>query len=263
MGEVNSLNRSACLALLAILMVGAGPPEKSRIPALTSEQQARLDMVVQESNGRDDPFAALVEHLETWPASDEIDLDTEPLRRSVDWGTIGSDPGAKSGELLLLKGTLLQRSDWEISYSKMPVQEWFIQSGSETVIAFVRVDEVQPRIGAGVSVIGRFYTTISATARDGIVRSWPAIVGVPVRVSEDAAVVLPLVLVGVVVIAGAVVLWLRRGAMRSTSTNTAQALAALRQDADEEQVEAELPDDPAEALGVLRHESTSRKGDDA
>ena len=98
-------------------------------------------------------------------------------------------------------------------------------------------------------------------------RSWPAIVGVSLASSgvatSESSGIETIVLAGVVILGAAIFLLLRRAQGRSGGGDTAQALSALRRDADEGDVEAELPADPAKALGALRHSSESRKDQDA
>lgn len=267
MGEVNRINRSAGLTFLAVAMLGVGPVHQDRIPPLDEQQQARLNMAVDHAIARDDAFAALVEHMETWPPPAEIDLDAEPLRRRVDWAEVVEEPSELRGELLLLEGRLAMRTPMEITWSKIPLEEWFVESGSQMVIAFVPAREIEPSVGERVRVVGRLYTTLTETARDGVERSWPAIVGVSLASSgvatSESSGIETIVLAGVVIFGAAIFLLLRRAQRRSGGGDTAQALSALRRDADVEDVEAELPADPAEALGALRLSSDSRKDQDA
>ena len=267
MGEVNRIKRSAGLAFLAVAMLGAGPVQQDRIPPLDEQQQARLNMAVAHAVARDDAFAALVEHLEKWPSPAEIDLDAEPLRRRVEWAEVVVGPSELRGELLLLEGTLAMRTPVEINWSNILLEEWFVESGSQMVIAFVPAGEIEPSLGGRVRVVGRLYTTLTETARDGVERTWPAIVGVSLASSGVATGeswgIETIVLAGVVIFGAAIFLLLRRAQRRSGGGDTAQALSALRRDADEEDAEAELPADPAEALGALRQSSESRKDQDA
>ena len=155
------------------------------------------------------------------------------------------------------------RTPLELSYTSLAMEEWFIRSGQDTVIAYVAAADGTWNPGEQVRVVGRFYTTISAKSRDGVNRSWPAIVGVPLVVSASGGGSAPLVLAAAVILGAVFFLLLRRAQKGPGPAGTAQALAALRRDADEEEVEAELPDDPADALEVLRHDSWLGKNQDA
>jgi len=257
----------ALLVFFALVCPGWAALDTQRIPPLTTTQAARLELARAAVGQRGDAFAALVEHLGAWPAPETIEIDAEPLRRQVDWAAVVQDPAVLRGELVLVTGTIAMRSTIELSYSQLAIEEWFIQVAQETLVAFVAVSQdASWSQGQRVTVLGRLYTTISERSRDGVERTWPALVGVPLRSQPAAGGSGPWILGGVVVFALGVFVLIRRAVKGPGRTSTDQALAALARDADvedEKTVEASLPDDPAEALGVLRHAQAPEQDHDA
>ena len=124
------------LASGSLVMAGA-----QQIPALSPSDVARLALAEAQGRGHDDAFAALVEHLEAWPSPGEIAIDAEPVRRQADWDQLRADPAQLRGELFLVEGTLAMRNHVGVSYSPLRMEEWFIRSQDETVIAFVDVQD--------------------------------------------------------------------------------------------------------------------------
>lgn len=198
------------------------------------------------------PFEALVEHVATWQPPATIQLDTLPLRRSVAWADVAASPALLRGELVLVSGSLLQRTTLPRVFNGETLEEWFVLKDGVTVVAYVLPPESAPTTRAAVRVLGRIYGTISATTRSGEERSWPAIVGVSLPLAKRSTG--SFVFIGVVV-AGAAIFFLIRRHVASRQSNVEGVLASLAEDADEGSAEpASLPSDPAAALEVLHEE---------
>ena len=251
------------MVCLAAALHGAA----AAVPPLTASEQLRLETAIDGVDRRDEAFAALVEHVRGWPVIDQAALDGLPLRRRVDGAAMEEQPQAMRGDLVLLDGTLAQRTDLPRPWQG--VDEWFVRDGfGQTVIAFVDGDgnSGKPRAGDRVRVLGRLYKPITQTSRDGVDRTWPALVGV--RLQAASAPGLPagrlvVVLAGVVLLGAVAWAVLRRRVQGDGHGDVAEALAAIRPDADDEEVdEGPLSGDPAEALAEMRaRQSTGRDVD--
>ena len=238
------------------------------VPPLTASEQLRLETAIDGVDRRDEAFAALVEHVRGWPVIDQAALDSLPLRRRVDGAAMEEQPQAMRGDLVLLDGTLAQRTDLPRPWQG--VDEWFVRDDfGETVIALVDgpLDATQPNPGDRVRVLGRLYKPITQTSRDGVDRTWPALVGVRLQAAPEVGTSggrLVVVLAGVVLLGALAWAVLRRRVQDGGHGDVAEALAAIRPDADEEEVdEGPLPGDPAEALAEMRARQGNGKDADA
>ena len=224
------------------------------VPPLSSEH---LDGIVDGTGDLGTPFEAFVEHVSTWQPPATIQLDTLPLRRTVAWADVAASPAELRGELVLLSGSLLQRTSLPRSFNGVTLEEWFVLKDGVTVVAYVLSPESAPTSRAAVRVLGRIYGTISATTRGGERRTWPSIVGISLPLAERSTG--SVVFIGVVV-AGVALFFLIRRHVSSRHSNVEAVLASLAEDADEEGAEPRsLPSDPAAALEALHenhHEDT-------
>ena len=222
------------------------------LPPLTPAHEARLETIVDGVADRGDGFAALVEHLSAWPAPETIQLDTLPLRRAVAWNEVVANPAGFRGDLVLLSGSLLQRTPLARTWDNRHFEEWFVLSGGVTVAAYVPAPASPPAHRSVVRVLARVYGTISAVTRGGEQRAWSAVVGIPMPQPADSSG--SVLFIGLVVV-GAAVFWLIRRHVAHRQSNVEAVLASLAQDADvEEARELSLPKDAADALEALREE---------
>lgn len=223
------------------------------VPPLGEDHAARLALMVDGQAARRDPFAALVEHLATWPVPSDVDLDAIPVRRQVDWSAVVSAPAAFRGDLVVVEGVLRLRTPLKRRFSALAMEEWFVEDGEITVIAFVPALETAPNRAARVRVLGRVYGVVGERSQDGLDRQWPALVGIALPLKPPTTG--PFVLVGLVVVGVVVLFALRRAASSSRKADVEHALALVRQDADEEETPSgPLPEDPALALEAMREE---------
>ena len=258
------MNTVNALAAVMALLVG-GVVQAAVVPPLTQADRARLDTAIDGVEQREEAFAALVEHVRSWPEAATIDLDELPLRRRIDAPAMREAPATMRGELVLLDGTLAQRTDLPRAWSG--VTEWFVRDEyGQTIIAFVSGNDASAGVGDRVRVLGRLYKPITMTSRDGLQRSWPAMVGVALEARPMPGMAgnpVVLVLAGAVLLGAAAWVLLRRRVNRDGYGDVAEALAAIRRDADDEDVEGSLPNDPADALASMRARRVDGKEPDA
>ena len=232
---------AALLFLLALL---------AAIPPLTETDRARLEFARAGGDHRDEAFAALVEHAETWTTGLE-DVGAEPIRLEPDLDALR---GAARGALCRVAGVLSQRTALGPPYDH--VAEWFVRDEAGTpVIVYV----VGPTEGAGltdgeaVEIAARVYKPIEATDRAGTPRTYPAFVGARPRAAASAAAnaVPPLPWLLVAPVAAMFMIFLalliagKRGDRRRPVLRAAPP-------APEPERGPPLPDDPDEALHELR-----------
>ena len=251
--------------LLWAVTLGAGHSSAvADVPPLTSLEQQRLDTAVDGHARYDEAFAALVEHVRTWPEAKDIELETLPLRRKVDWELFSEDPSQLRGELVEISGQCVLVMKLEPTIAGDHIYELFIDTNQGTLIAYVSAPEKSPVRKSYVRVLGRLYTVKTMPSRDSVVRSWPAMVGILLPSSGVRSDLPGRIIVALIVIGMLVWLFLRRSAKKGFQGDTAQALAALRRDADEGEGESpDLPQDPAEALKELTKDHMASEDHDA
>lgn len=257
------------LMVNCVLVTGvSGMTGAEDLAPLSPDERVRLETAVDRSEQREEAFATLRTHVLEWPGADGIDLDHLLLRRGLNTAALNEDPAVHRGELHLLDGTIAQST--KLSGSARGFEEWFVRGvDGETFIAFVPTTDPPAGRGEDVRVLGRFYKLISAEGRDGVLRTWPALVGMAMPASPgESGGVGPGGLLAGLVLAGAVVwAFLRRRAGKAGGGDAEHALAALRLNADEEGEEdlegKVLATDPAEALAEMRARRSDGKVSDA
>ena len=259
------VKRLALVMLMVNCVLVSGMTSAEDLAPLSQDEEVRLETAVDRSDQREEAFAMLRAHVLEWPEADGIDLDRLLLRRGLDVEALVEDPAVHRGELHLLDGTIAQST--KLSGSARGFEEWFVRErDGETFIAFVPTTDSSATNGEGVRVLGRFYKLISAEGRDGVLRTWPALVGVALPASPvESAGIGPVGVLAGLVLAGAVAwAFLRRRAGRAGGGDVEHALAALRLNADEEDEEEKpLAGDPAEALAEMQARRSDGKVSDA
>ena len=256
--------RRELYALVLAITFGAGySPIYADVPPLTESELQRVSTAVEGQDRFDEAFAALVEHVCTWPPAEDIQLEMLPLRRRVDWEGFKEEPSNLRGELVEIYGRCVLESPVDPSVAGDGIYELFVDTNQGTIIAYVCGSENISFNQRQVRVLGRLYTVKTMLSKDSVARSWPALVGVVLpqaAVGSDLPghIILVLVMIGM-----GVWFFLRRSAKKGFQGDTTQALAALRQDADDEEGESpNLPQDPVEALKELTKERTASEDQD-
>ena len=260
-------------AVLAIWQLAA----TADVPPMSNDHANQL-ATADDSEHRDhqEPaFAALLAHIATWQSGDVGD---EPIRLNIEVESMLTDPDQFRGDLCLIRGRIEQVEQLRPPYAE--VDAWFVRLGSgEPVLVYVdfRQDEVSASSinpndferGMHVEVATRFYKryAFETVGRDGRMRAYAAFVGKwPKRLHSgasdsggniDAGVAMFLLVAALGVVFFVVMVVARRSQRKASDCGR---VALLREDdvvgLDEDI--ADLPDDPADALRVLK----SRAGDD-
>ena len=236
------VGRMLCASLLPWLFAGFAV---GALPPLDDRSLAILETAVDDQDHQEAAFAMLAE---------------EALRRSGDsenatgfatptpevWAQWVAHPASARGRPVRLEGRVEQVTPlarpWET------FSEAFIRLPQDTVLAVFSPRSDALRVGQRVRLEGRFYKRLSAVARDGRARVYPAVVArrgaeLPWRPA------LPLVLIGLLGVGG--VWWLVRRAAAAARTSGRPAPQPL-DSAPTSMNPSELPDEPAQALDVLR-----------
>jgi hypothetical protein len=236
------------LCWMGVALAGAVP--------LTSSQREALSTIVDGPDQRDEAFAALIENAQQWTRQNAAD---EPIRLHPDFKAIIEHPASYRGDLCRIVGSIDQQRRLEAPDER--VWERFIRLPDRTPIIVYVVDLNQPQLfrdGDRIEIDARFYKRIDLTARDGVVRAFPAFVGaLPTLAGArdgglGSAKQNPLwILAGPIIVMGiafaVLMIFVRR---RRLAVHSAANRAHAASDAVDES--RGLPDDPAEALAELK-----------
>ena len=252
-------NHAMYVALVALwAAVGAVTP-------LTPAQQTQLD-TAGDFTGQFDEGALypLLQNAWEWQNSDEAGAVIP------DYAAIRQSPAEYRGQLFLIEGRFAGRSK-KIEYLARPgpwddkLREWVVvvdSSKDEVAVAYLTHPPVVPTAGARVRLAVRFYKALSDKDINGKPTDYLLFVGHSATVVDAGRGVggagsgsRPLVLVLAILAAGWYLLRraLRAKPLRADQRRVSQADIDAEQVMDEE-TELELPDDPAQALDVLKHQ---------
>ncbi len=252
----SALHMTAAGVVVALGLAGRAPD----YPSLTEEQRIRLDTAFDGRDHREEAFVALVEHVQAWDG----ELGDVAVRLQPDLEAMADDPVTFRGELCRVQGVLSQQT--RLAPPHETATEWFVRNeqGVPFMVFFVDVapgsaPDAPFRDGDTIEMFARFYKMVEFTARDGQNHRYAAFVGShPRRIGPAAGpVISPLVTVGVPVVLLAIAFTLLMLNVRRQ--RRAPVLHQRHAPPDEQQVanEAELPDDPVDALTTLRKRSES------
>ncbi|MHC4414776.1 MAG: hypothetical protein ACYS0G_05785 [Planctomycetota bacterium] len=216
------------------------------IPPLTDDQRIRVASAHDGRDHREEAFVALLDNIRQWTPG----VGDAPLRLNPDLATMLQRPDAHRGELCRITGRIQQQSRLDRPHQN--VLEWFIRDeGDRAILVYVaRLERSdQFRDGQQVMILARFYKRVDATARDGKVRGYPALVGAFPTVigSGDEGWARLWVVSGPVLVMLVAFLLLLLYARRGRGPTRRRARPVVGPAVDET-----LPDDPAEALAELR-----------
>lgn len=278
MGPPSQTRRPCGSLRLAAAAVLAAASIAAALPPLDDETLAALAAASDGLDRRDEAWHRLLEDARGWP-SDPAELrealDAAPIVRRPAWGEWLVEPDPHRGKLVRLRGRLEQETlfEWPAARGGEPsprLAEWFIRldaaSGEEqsppTVQCWV-VDPPPSEAGRGprqVEVAGRFLRVTEERSRDGVSRRWHTFVGVEVVAEPRPASSGAAWVVGALVVAMLpLLLWLRR------LSRAGRGGMAARLDRGEDSpmpARSDLPEDPAEALAVLREEASATDAED-
>ena len=212
------------------------------LPPLDSTTQAIVSTAVDDRDHREAAFSALVEDL--FQRAVDPARPTDPPLPPAAWSAMVESPGTHRGDSVVLEGRIEQRTVLARPWDAMC--ELFVRLPDERVVAvFVPVDDDFAE-GDRARFEGRFYKRLSAVARDGELRRYPAVVARTVSAGswDPMAIVLPVVLLAL----GLAWLVLRRAARGSRPPRRIPASTSSRSSSNH----PELPEEPARALDVLR-----------
>ena len=242
------------IPLLSSVLICLPAAVAMALPPLESEQQAILSTALDDRDHQDAAFAMLAEELLARPVGTAR---STSLRLGPDeWSGWVDSPDAQRGRGVLLEGRIEQRTmlprPWE------GFCELFVRLPDDVVVAvFTPVGDAAP-VGARARLEGRFYKRLSAVARDGVPRRYPAVVArvLPGGGGNWSVIMIPIALLGL----GVCWVLVRRTARaaRSIPRGGPRAVAAAKSST----IPPELPDDPARALDVLhsRHDHPDQGG---
>jgi len=139
-------------------------------PPLSADAQIALGAAVDGRDHNETAFDYLVADVRAWPA----DVSSADTTAPADWLAIVSNDETR-GTSVVLTGVLAQKSRLEQFWDG--TDEWFVRVQDGPVVCAFVVDPPAVGVGATVTILGRAYKRIDATARDGTLRQYPAIVG--------------------------------------------------------------------------------------
>lgn len=235
------------------------PPDATpvSVPAIDETTRIALEATPDGRDLRDEAWHRLVDHVRGWPRTSEAFATATVIRPR--WSEVLADPDRFRGELLEASGRLEQQDPVRTpGVRDGGVLEWFIRTedgaGGVVVQAFVPAEAVGgARTGRSVAVIGRLLRRTDLEGRDGTVRPFATIVGVPLSPIASGTTPSAGWIVGLATLALLpIALLLRRAARRARGRRP-----AIHRSEDEEVPRRhDLPEDPAEALDVLASERT-------
>lgn len=233
------------------------------IPPLTEDQRNILATADDGStrDHREAAFFALLQNTAQWTA----DLGDAPIRLHPDYEAMLADPDAYRGELCRIEGRIERIEPLLDPYEG--VEAWFVRVEHDRPI-LVYVDfkdreeaRLQFRRGFSIAIIARFYKryerVVAEVNGDGNPQIYPTFVGAFPQTLEAAAVtnrpfgiadlMIPLV---VILCAGFGLVWILVRRSRAGGSGSRPPGQVRSEEIVEEAIE--LPDDPAEALAILR-----------
>ena len=234
---------------------GTWSDDEDPLGSLSADQQTALETAIDDRDHQESAFAALMSAMGAISADTLKSAALEPWDPAGTSAVLGA-PDAWRGRSFELTGRVEQSDRLERPWS--PVVEWFLRLPDGSAAAVYLPWDEDRASGERVRVAARFYKRISAEARDGTLRSYPAFAGRirpgPVAVSPDRVIIIGIV----VLILGWVLLGLftgRRG--RSGQRKVTSTVASKVGEP------TSLPTDPVDALDELarRHDDRLRKGD--
>ena len=214
------------------------------LPPLDSTQQAIVSTAVDDRDHQEAAFSVLVDEL--------LDRSGQPARATSlqpppeAWSAWVEAPDAQRGAPLILEGRVEQRTMLPRPWAALC--ELFVRLPHGTVVAVFAPATDDCPVGSRVRFEGRFYKRLSAVARDGVARRYPAVVArvVPTGGWGGQTVLLPLLLVGL----GFCWVFFRRAAGSSRAPR--KIAPPTVRSGKSSTIPSELPDEPARALDVLR-----------
>jgi len=232
---------------------------------LTPAQQTQLD-TAGDFTGQFDEGALypLLQNAWQWPDSDEAGAVIP------DYAAIYLSPAEHRGQLFLIEGRFAGRSK-KIEHLTRPgpwdgkLREWVVvvdSSKDEVAVAYLTHPPVAPSAGAKVRLVARFYKVLSDKNINGKPTDYLLFVGRSATVVEAGRGIGgsgfgagPMVLVLAILAGGWYMLRriLRAKPLRSNQPRTFQA-GIDSQEATDEEPQPELPEDPAQALDMLKHQ---------
>ncbi|MEE2682225.1 MAG: hypothetical protein VX641_07640 [Planctomycetota bacterium] len=234
----------ARIPVISSLLLGLLASVALALPPLDATSRAILTTAVDDRDHQEAAFSVLVEEL--LRRAGEPAGSTGSLLPAETWAILVESPDDHRGIPLVLEGRVEQRTELARPWDTMC--ELFVRLPDERVVAvFVPAsDEGSP--GDRARFEGRFYKRLSAVARDGMLRRYPAVVArrVPAASRQPMAYALPALLLGL----GFCWIVLRR--LAGASRTRRRMPAGPRVVGGSSPNDPELPDEPARALDVLR-----------
>ncbi len=228
----------------------------ARIAPLSEADRAMLRSVDDGSDVFVEPaLPVLLEHAAQLTLAD---VDDAADQRGFDWAGVMEMPGAHRGEVFRFAGRVEQVA--LIEQHGVAAQEWFVRDDSGRPIAvYLPADHASTAaVGERVVVVARFLKVIEDTARDGVARRYPALVGRSFEVQPSGAAGagpwMPIaLLVGIMLVVFVVLSRLARRRRRAALDSP----RPIRHELLENEGDPSLPDDPAEALAELKRRAQS------
>ena len=264
--------RSAVAAVLVFGIAAASPPPG--LPQLSATARTALDATGDGTPRRDEAWVQLLLDAAAWPrdpAGLRAALAGEAVVQAPEWTGWVADPDPHRGTLVRFEARLDQATEapWPLPALPQPeggaaprLFEWFVtplpgpDGGAAPTIEVWVVDPpalASDRRPRSVEIAGRFLRVSEHVGRDGIARRYPTLVGVAIPAAPSASAGGTGVVILLLVLALLPLLvWLRRMARRVARAPAPRSAVAAENGAPR----GDLPSDPAEALAVLRREST-------
>jgi len=212
---------------------------------------------------RDEAWHRLVAEARRWPR--DLHSFTQVAVTRPRWSEIVAEPDRFRGMLLEVRGRLEQATPVRTpGIEEGGVLEWFVRTGVDrdstagdaVVQVFVPAEAVADvRVGRTVAVVGRLLRRTDLEGRDGTVRRFATIVGVPLVGAASVSTWSPgwVVALATLVLLP-VALFLRRIARRARMRRP--HVDSIEAERDAIPHRDDLPSDPADALDVLAAERT-------
>ncbi len=223
--------------------------------SLSAEQRTALETAIDDRDHQESAFDALMSAMEAVSPGTLKSAALDPWNPARTAEVLGA-PDAWRGRSFELTGRLEQSERLDRPWS--PFVEWFLRLPDGSAAAVYLPIEEDRALGERVRVAARFYKRISAEARDGIMRSYPAFAG---RIRPRTVAVSPdrLIIIGIVLL---ILSWVLLSLFTGRRGRIAQrkVTSTVASDTGEP---TSLPKDPVDALDELarRHDDRLRKGD--
>ncbi|MBL9147847.1 MAG: hypothetical protein JNM94_04065 [Phycisphaerae bacterium] len=212
---------------------------------LSDEATTALAAVADGHDHNETAFALLVDALRTADLDALEPLGPAPLPREA----MLADDDSVRGSLVRVSGVLAQASPLEEFWEG--VAEWFVRLPDGNAVCVFVVDPPPQAVrGIPVELVGATYKRIDAVGRDGVTRSFPAIVARVRRVGAAPSAIAPLATVVVAMLVGLVFVRARVKKTRAKPQELPARISGGARPAPRET--PTLPPDPADALAALR-----------